>query len=161
MRRSDQRREAAFAIYQHDVTGRDLDELLGEAKPFTRALAEGTAGEIESLDAEIGAHARGWSIDRIAPLEKAIMRVALFEIHHRDDIPTPVAIDEAVSIAGRYCGADAPGFVNGVLSAASRETAAAQDIPDAPVATDPPDLPPAEPAPAAASTPDADDGEAA
>ena len=121
MRRSDQRREAAFAIYQHDVTGRDLDELLGEAKPFTRALAEGAAGEIESLDAEIGAHARGWSIDRIAPLEKAIMRVALFEIHHREDVPTPVAIDEAVAIAGRYCGAEAPKFVNGVLNAALQD----------------------------------------
>ena len=155
MRRSDQRREAAFAIYQHDVTGRDLDELLGEAKPFTRALAEGTAGEIESLDAEIGAHARGWSIDRIAPLEKAIMRVALFEIHHRDDVPTPVAIDEAVSIAGRYCGADAPGFVNGVLSAASRDTASASGP------ADPEPGPAGGPAPAAASTPDADDGEAA
>jgi N utilization substance protein B len=154
MRRSDQRREAAFAIYQHDVTGRDLDELLGEAKPFTRALAEGTAGEIESLDAEIGAHARGWSIDRIAPLEKAIMRVALFEIHHRDDVPTPVAIDEAVSIAGRYCGADAPGFVNGVLSAASRDTASSGPA-------DPAPEPAGGPAPAAASTPDADDGEAA
>ena len=156
MRRSDQRREAAFAIYQHDVTGRDLDELLGEAKPFTRALAEGTAGEIESLDAEIGAHARGWSIDRIAPLEKAIMRVALFEIHHRDDVPTPVAIDEAVSNAGRYCAADAPGFVNGVLSAASRDTASGR----APTERADPAAAP-EPTPAAASTTDADDGEAA
>ena len=158
MRRSDQRREAAFAIYQHDVTGRDLDELLGEAKPFTRALAEGTAGEIESLDAEIGAHARGWSIDRIAPLEKAIMRVALFEIHHRDDVPTPVAIDEAVSIAGRYCGADAPGFVNGVLSAASRDSSEQASASDP---ADPASESAGEPAPATASTPDADDGEAA
>ena len=157
MRRSDQRREAAFPIYQHDVTGRDLEELLGEAKPFTRALAEGTAGELETLDAEIGAHARGWSIDRIAPLEKAIMRVALFEIHHREDVPTPVAIDEAVSIAGRYCGADAPGFVNGVLSAASRDTGATHAAPEPPA----PDPDPAEPTATAASTPDTDDGEAA
>lgn len=137
MRRSDQRREATFVIYQHDVTGRDLDELLLEAKPFTRALAEGTAGEIESLDAKIGAHARGWRIERIAPLEKAIMRVALYEIHHRDDVPTPVAIDEAVSIAGRYCGADAPGFVNGVLSAASRGGSAAKISAAAPAEPEP------------------------
>ena len=125
MRRSDQRREAAFAIYQHDVTGRDLDELLGDAKPFTRALAEGTLGDLEAIDELIGTHAHGWTIERIAPLEKAIMRVALFEIQHRDDVPTPVAIDEAVAIAGRYCGADAPGFVNGILSAAAREAPAA------------------------------------
>lgn len=118
MRRSEQRRDAAFAIYQHEVTGRPLAELLSGAKPFTRALAEGTEEHLDELDETIGAHARGWSIDRIAPLEKAIMRVALYEIGHREDVPTPVAIDEAVSIAGRYCGTDAPRFVNGILSAA-------------------------------------------
>lgn len=119
MRRTDQRRAAAFAIYQSDVTSRSLEELLADAKPFTRALAEGTAEHVDELDAEIGSHARNWSIDRIAPLEKAIMRVALYEINHRDDVPTPVAIDEAVSIARRYCGTDAPSFINGILSAAS------------------------------------------
>lgn len=119
MRRSDQRREAAFAIYQREVTGRSLDELLADAKPFTRALAEGVEENRERLDSDIGAHARGWSLERIAPLEKAIMRVALYEIQHRDEVPTPVAIDEAVSIASRFCGAEAPGFINGILSAAS------------------------------------------
>ena len=123
MRRSDQRREAAFAIYQREVTGRPLEELLADAKPFTRELAEGADAHRDELDSEIGAYARGWSLQRIAPLEKAIMRIALYEINHRDDVPTPVAIDEAVSIAGRYCGSAAPGFVNGMLSAASsRET---------------------------------------
>ncbi len=48
------------------------------------------------------------------------MRVALYELHHRDDIPPEVAIDEAVALAKRYCGADAPGFVNGILGAAAR-----------------------------------------
>ncbi len=124
MRRSDQRREAAFAIYQHEVTARPLDELLAAAKPFTRALAEGTDEHRDELDAMIAGHARGWSLERIAPLEKAIMRVALYEISYRDDVPTPVAIDEAVSIAGRYCSAEAPGFVNGILSAAASEATA-------------------------------------
>ena len=129
MRRSDQRREATFAIYQRELTGRPLADLLVEAKPFTRALAEGTDEHIAELDAEIGAHARGWSLSRIAPLEKAIMRVALYEIHHREDIPTAVAIDEAVSIAGRYCGTDTPGFVNGVLSAAAGAASQAEERP--------------------------------
>lgn len=127
MRRSDQRREAAFAVYQRDVTGRDLEELLAEAKPFTRALAEGVEAHVAELDAEIDANAHGWSVSRIAPLDKAIMRVALYEIHHRDDVPAPVAIDEAVSIAGRYCGAEAPGFINGILSAASGARASRGD----------------------------------
>ncbi len=119
MRRSDQRREAAFVIYQQEVTARPLEELLVDSKPFTRALAEGTFEHLTELDELISTHARGWKLERIAPLDKAIMRVALYEINYRDDVPTAVAIDEAVSIAGKYCGADAPGFINGILSAAS------------------------------------------
>lgn len=129
MRRSDQRRAAAFAIYQRDVTGRPLDELLADAKPFTRELAQGAVGHQEELDGLIGAHARGWSLERIAPLERGIMRVALYEILHREDVPTEVAIDEAVGIARRYCGADAPGFVNGILSAAADGASSSERTP--------------------------------
>lgn len=124
MRRSDQRRDAVFAIYQRDVTGRGLEELLVDAKPFTRDLATGVDANQAEIDAEIGANARGWTITRIAPLERAIMRVALFEIHHREEIPVPVSIDEAVSLTGKYCGAEAPGFVNGILSAIAGEARA-------------------------------------
>jgi N utilization substance protein B len=125
MRRSDQRRDAVFACYQRDVTERPLGELLGpEARPFTRELAEGVQEHRSELDATIAQLAKGWTIDRIAPLERNIMRVALYEIEHRDDVPTEVAIDEAVELAKEYCGADAPGFVNGVLGAAVREGAA-------------------------------------
>jgi transcription antitermination protein NusB len=123
MRRSDQRREAAFALYQREVTGRPLDELLGDAKPFTRELAEGADAHLAELDAEIGRLARGWTLERIAPLELSIMRVALFELRHRDDVPAEVAVDEAVNLAKRYCGAEAPGFVNGILGSAVREGA--------------------------------------
>jgi transcription antitermination protein NusB len=123
MRRSDQRRDAVFATYQHDVTGRPLDELLAGAKPFTRELAEGSEAHRAELDELIARHAEGWSLDRIAPLERAIMRVALYEVAHRDDIPAEVALDEAVALAKRYSGADAPGFVNGILGAAVRATA--------------------------------------
>jgi transcription antitermination protein NusB len=119
MRRSDQRRDAVFAGYQSEVTGRPLDELYErDAKAFTRELAEGTAAHREELDALIASNSRGWELDRIAPLERNIMRVALYEALHRDDIPVEVAIDEAVELAKEYCGADAPKFVNGVLGAA-------------------------------------------
>ncbi len=121
MRRSDQRRDAVFACYQRDVTGRPLDELLAEARPFTRELAEAVDANRERLDAAIAAHARGWELGRIAPLELNVMRVALQEIEHSDDVPDEVAIDEAVEIAKEYCGADAPGFVNGILGAIVRE----------------------------------------
>jgi N utilization substance protein B len=121
MRRSDQRRDAVFALYQREVTDRALGEMLDDAKPFTRELADGVDEHVEELDAEIARLARGWELERIAPLERNIMRVALYEMRHRDDIPIEVAIDEAVGLAKEYCGADAPGFVNGILGSAARE----------------------------------------
>jgi N utilization substance protein B len=121
MRRSDQRRDAVFAGYQHDVTGRPLTDLLAEARPFTRELALGVEAHRGELDAVITRHAKGWDLERIAPLERNVMRVALFEIEHSDDVPVEVAIDEAVGIVKEYCGSDAPGFVNGILGAAVRE----------------------------------------
>ena len=120
MRRSDQRRDAVFACYQRDVTGRPVGELLADARPFTRELAEAVESHREALDATIGGHARGWELKRIAPLELNVMRVALYEIEHSEDVPDEVAIDEAVEIAKEYCGADAPGFVNGILGAIVR-----------------------------------------
>jgi N utilization substance protein B len=119
MRRSEQRRDAVFALYQRDVTGRSLAEQLAAAKPFTRELAEGTDAELDSLDQEIGRLSRGWELDRIAALERSIMRVALYEMRH--GLPVEVAIDEAVNLTKEYCGADAPGFVNGILGSAARE----------------------------------------
>ena len=127
-RRTDQRRAAAFAIYQQEVTGRSLEEVMErDASTFTRALAHAAEDYREELDEVIGRLAQGWAIERIAPLEKAIMRVALLEMRHPDVAPgdTPIppegAIDEAVETAKEFCGADAPGFVNGILAAALRE----------------------------------------
>jgi N utilization substance protein B len=130
-RRSDQRRAAVFALYQHDVTNRPLDDVFErDALPFTRALAHATEDNVDELDALIERHAKGWSVDRIAPLEKAIMRVALLEMLHPEltegeqPIPPEGAVDEAVETAKQYCGADAPGFVNGILGAVLRDRAA-------------------------------------
>lgn len=119
MRRSDQRRDAVFALYQRDVTGRSLAEQLEDAKPFTRELAEGTDSDLDSLDEEIARLSRGWDLDRIAALERSIMRVAIHEM--RTGVPPEIAIDEAVNLAQEYCGADAPSFVNGVLGSAARD----------------------------------------
>lgn len=128
MRRSEQRRAAVFALYQHDVTGRPLEQTLPrDAHEFTRALAQAALGRSSELDEVIGRHSRGWAIDRIAPLERNIMRIALVEMLHADEVPglAPIpaagAIDEAVDTAKEFCGSDAPGFVNGVLDAALRE----------------------------------------
>jgi N utilization substance protein B len=129
-RRQDQRRAAVFALYQADVTSRSLeDSFERDASGFTRGLAHATDDAREELDELISQYAKGWTIDRIAPLEKAIMRVALLEMLHPDvvegDSPIPAegAIEAAVETAKEFCGADAPKFVNGILGAVLRDRA--------------------------------------
>jgi N utilization substance protein B len=127
-RRTEQRRDAAFALYQSEVTGKELGDVLErDATMFTRSLAYAAEDRSAELDEWIGRLAKGWSIERIAPLEKSIMRIALLEMLHPDAVPGdhPIppegAIDEAVETAKLFCGAEAPGFVNGILAAALRE----------------------------------------
>lgn len=117
-----------FALYQHDLTGRPLADTLGrDASLFSRALAHAAADRCEELDELIERHAQGWSVQRIQPLERSIMRVALVEMLHPDaapaeqPIPPEGAIEEAVETAKTFCGLDAPAFVNGVLAAVLRE----------------------------------------
>jgi N utilization substance protein B len=140
MRRTDQRRAAVFICYQRDVTGSSLDELIRRDQPavrpgsreerggapvtttsFTRELVEGVESFRDELDDLISEQAIDWRLDRIAPLERAILRVSLFEILHRPDIPDEVAIDEAVETAKQYCGTQAPAFVNGILGGILRK----------------------------------------
>jgi len=128
MRRSEQRRAAVVAVYQHDLTGREPGETLGpNASLFVRALAHAAIDRAPELDEVIDRHAHGWSVQRIQPLERSIMRVALIEMLHPDAVPAeePIppegAIEEAVESAKTFCGSDAPAFVNGVLAAALRE----------------------------------------
>ena len=120
-RRTDQRRAAVFALYQHDLTGRPLDDVFERnAAPFTRALAHATSDHADELDEHIGRHATGWSVSRIAPLERAILRTALLEMLHPELVEGDSPIHEAVETAKAFCGAEAPGFVNGVLAAVLR-----------------------------------------
>lgn len=123
MKRSDQRRLAVFALYQNDLTGRDLDSLLTkDTTDFTRELSESTLADRERLDSKITEYAKGnWPIDRIAPLERNILRVAIHELLTDGDVPREVAVDEAVELAKNYCSADAPKFVNGILGSILRD----------------------------------------
>jgi transcription antitermination protein NusB len=127
MRRSEQRRAAVIALYQHDLTGRPLaDTFAANDSPFARALAQAASDRAAELDEVIDRHAHGWSVERIQPLERSIMRVALLEMLHplavpaEEPIPPEGAIEEAVESAKTFCGSDAPGFVNGVLGAVLR-----------------------------------------
>ena len=128
MRRSDQRRAAVIALYQHDLTGRPLAQVLRASdSSFVWALAGAAADRAEELDEIIDRNARGWSVTRIQPLERSIMRVALIEMLHPhavpalEPIPAEGAIEEAVESAKEFCGSEAPAFVNGVLGAVLRQ----------------------------------------
>jgi len=128
MRRSEQRRAAVVALYQHDLTGRPLAETFASKDSiFVRALAHAAADRAPELDEVIDRHAHGWAVQRIQPLERSIMRIALIEMLHPDAVPgeEPIppegAIEEAVESAKTFCGAEAPAFVNGVLGAVLRD----------------------------------------
>ena len=128
MRRTDQRRAAVWALYQSDLLGRPLGETLPrDVRGFTFALAEQVRERQPELDELIGRYATGWSLERIAPLERSILRVALLELLYPDlidgeePIPPEAAINEAVETAKRFCGAEAPRFVNGILGSVLRD----------------------------------------
>lgn len=128
MRRVEQRRAAVIALYQHDLTGKPLADTLGNnASLFARALADGVAERTEELDEVIERHSQGWSVSRIQPLERNILRVALLELLFPElapgeqPIPPEGAIEEAVKSAKVFCSSEAPGFINGILGAVLRE----------------------------------------
>lgn len=127
-RRTEQRRAAVWALYQSDLLGRDLGETLPrDVHMFTLALAEQVREHQDELDDLIRRHASDWPLERIAPLERSIIRVALLEMLHPDlmpgdsPIPPEGAINEAVETAKTFCGSSAPGFINGILGAVLRE----------------------------------------
>ena len=126
--RREERRGAAFLLYQKDLTGGDFRALYdayerdngGRITEFVRAQAEGTWADRERLDRSIDAASEGWSADRMAVLERNILRLAVWEIG-RGEVPVAVAIDEAVSLAKRYASPEAATLVNGVLGRIARD----------------------------------------
>lgn len=117
-----------WALYQSDLLDRPLEQTFArDVQPFTRALAQLVRERQAELDRMISEHSTGWPLERIAPLERSILRVGLAELLHPEELPgeQPIppegAIDEAVETAKRFCGADAPAFVNGILAAVLRE----------------------------------------
>jgi N utilization substance protein B len=127
VRRTEQRRAAIWALYQSDLLDRPLELAHNrDAHRFTRALAQLVREHQAELDELIRQHSSGWSLERIAPLERSILRVGLAEMLYPQElpgeqaIPPEGAIDEAVETAKRFCGAEAPGFINGILGAVLR-----------------------------------------
>jgi transcription antitermination protein NusB len=83
--------------------------------PYTVTVARGVTDHAAHIDDLISAHLQGWTLDRLPSVDRAILRVAVWELLHAEDVPEPVAVDEAVELAKQLSTDDSPGFVNGVL----------------------------------------------
>lgn len=104
----------------------------------TRALVEGVRAHLAQIDERISSVAENWRLDRMAAIDRNILRLGVYEMHHRDDVPVKVAINEALELAKRYSTAQSSRFVNGILDRL-------QTAPDA--STAPADAPPVPPSP--------------
>ena len=120
--RREARRTAIDILYQSDVTGEDPKAVLvawkdagREVTPFTEELIAGVREHRAEIDDLLDRHSEGWSVDRMAVLDRTIMRVGVFELLHRPDVPPSVAISEAVQAASELSAEAASRFVNGIL----------------------------------------------
>lgn len=127
------RRDAMVVLYQRDITGGDYADLYAnlqkdrgyEPSPYTRELVEGVNCRREEIDGRIDRYSINWPAHRIAALERNILRIGVFEIGFRDDIPAETSIDEAVGLAKRYCSREAGVLINGILGKMVEEGEAA------------------------------------
>jgi len=129
MRKRTQAREFALQLlYQLDITeDKDCEVVLSnlwqtqdeavadDIKGFTADLVKGVAAHLEEIDERISQYASNWQIERMAVVDRNIMRLASYELLFRGDIPPKVSINEAIELAKKYSGIEAAKFVNGIL----------------------------------------------
>lgn len=129
-RRSLARERALSALYEAETKGIDprqvLDDFVVPAEPLVRVLVEGVADHGVELDEVIARFATGWSLERMPTLDLLILRLATFELRRRPEVPTAVAIDEAVELAKRFSTDDSGRYINGVLASVARESRPSQ-----------------------------------
>ena len=125
MSRSTARKQAFLTLYQSDVTGKTARETVarwrqyrGDLDPYAVRLVRGVDVERESLDALLSEVSEGWPVHRMSAVDRSILRLALFEMIHSEDVPPEVAVGEAVELAKGFSGDEAPAFVGGVLRGA-------------------------------------------
>ena len=123
--RSKARKRAVDLLFEADARGLDPVTLVAERlgspdvppiSDYTVALVEGVAEHRERIDELIAEHAEGWTLQRMPAVDRAVLRLGLYELLWADDVPAAVAIDEAVELAKTLSTDDSPRFVNGVLA---------------------------------------------
>nr|WP_232483309.1 transcription antitermination factor NusB [Brevibacterium yomogidense] len=111
-------------LFESEARGIGIDELVPlrssdpdyPMKAYAVEIVEGVTAHREEIDDLVRTYARGWALDRMPAVDRAILRIASWEILHNDDIDAPVAISEAQSLAQDFSTDDSPGYVSGVLS---------------------------------------------
>ena len=91
------------------------DSDVSPLNPYTETVARGVTANAAHIDELIATHLQGWTLERLPAVDRAILRVAVWELLHAADVPEPVAVDEAVELAKELSTDESPGFVNGVL----------------------------------------------
>ena len=148
MTRANARELAVHLIYGRDFTGEEPEQVVavrlaneyyaklsqenevyserptGKQIAYLDKVVSGVANRADDLNAEIQKYAIGWDISRISRLTRSIMQLAIYEIQYVDDVPTGVAVSEAVRLAKKYDGDDTGAFVNGILGSFARSLAA-------------------------------------
>jgi N utilization substance protein B len=117
-------------LYQWDMTREPIDAVmeaywrvrstLDETRKRADALARGAHADLEVIDAAIAKASTNWRFERLAAVDRNVLRLGVFELMREPDTPAAVVIDEAVEMARRFGAADSPAFVNGVLDAIMR-----------------------------------------
>jgi len=130
--RSKARKRAVDLLFEADARGLDAVELLADRvgspdvppiNDYTVTLVEGVTARREEIDKLIAEHAEGWSLQRMPAVDRAVLRLGVYELLWATDVPAAVAIDEAVELAKTLSTDDSPRFVNGVLAQLLREAA--------------------------------------
>ncbi len=107
----------------------DVQRVDPEVRGFARSLFEGTVGEVKSLDSALREHSQHWRVERMAAVDRSILRLALYEMLHHPETPPAVVINEALELARRFSTVDSVDFVNGVLDALRRTLPSAGPMP--------------------------------
>ena len=127
--RTKARKRALDILFEAELRGRSVQDTLADrvaagdppVPEYTVALVEGTVARIEEIDRVLAGYAEGWSLDRMPAVDRNLLRLAAYELLCVDDVPSAVAIAEAVRLAGDLSTESSAHFVNGVLSSVDRD----------------------------------------
>jgi N utilization substance protein B len=118
--RSDARERALLLLYEAEAKNKGITDIVAgqvvEPDALTRLLVNGVDEHSGELDSLIRDHARNWSLERMPAIDRSVLRIAIFELAYRPDVPVAVVIDEAVTLAKRFSTDESGRFVNGMLS---------------------------------------------